>query len=152
MHKLSARPLSRFDRRAGDRRSVAGKSTLRGPGNEPIDVTVGDLSVSGFNIESVIPLPIGATVQLGLPGSGRFEARVVRREGDRYGCEFVDYLSDADVDAAFSSGNVAQLFVPSPDWQGTEPEVEKWPRAVRASVAVGGALAIWGAILAFVLS
>ena len=143
---MFALPLSRGDRRAGDRRTVAEASTLRGPDDQAIDVTVGDLSVSGFNIESTVPLPVGALVQLGLPGSGRFAARVVRREGDKYGCEFVDYLSDAQISQAFAADNVAQLFVAAADWQWAEPRIEKWPLAVRGMVAIGGAIALWAAI------
>lgn len=145
--KMFIAPQVGDDRRSGDRRPVAEASTLRGPNDEPLDVTVGDLSVSGFNIACATPLPMGAVVQLGLPGSGRFTARVVRCEGDQYGCEFFEYLSHADVTAAFESTNVAQLFVAPDDWHGAEPKIDKWPVAVRASVAIGSALALWGAIL-----
>ncbi|WP_404338498.1 PilZ domain-containing protein [Sphingomonas sp. MMS12-HWE2-04] len=146
-HQMFARPQTSGDRRAGDRRPVAEPSTLRGPDDAPIDVTVGDLSVSGFNVVSETPLPMGAVVQLGLPGSGRFAARVVRQEGDRYGCEFFEYLSDAAVSGAFENANVAQLFIAASDWHGAEPEIQKWPAAARVSIAVGGALAFWGGVL-----
>ncbi|TGX53504.1 PilZ domain-containing protein [Sphingomonas gei] len=146
-HNMSAQPLSRGDRRAGDRRSVAEASTLRGPDDAPIDVIVGDLSASGFNIQCPKPLPIGAMVQLGLPGSGRFAARVVRSDGDTYGCEFTEYLSDVHVSDAFPTTNVAQLFVAPSEWEWAEPKLGKWPRPVRASVAIGGTLALWAAIL-----
>jgi hypothetical protein len=146
-HKMSAQPLSRGDRRSGDRRPVAEASTLRGPDDAPIDVIVGDLSASGFNIQCPKPLPIGAMVQLGLPGSGRFAARVVRSDGDKYGCEFVEYVSDANVSEAFPTTNVAQLFVAPSEWHWAEPELDKWPRGVRATVAVGGTVAIWAVIL-----
>lgn len=145
--KMSAQPLSRGDRRAGDRRPVAEASTLRGPDDAPIDVTVGDLSISGFNIQCARPLPIGAVVQLGLPGSGRFAAQVVRHEDGKYGCEFLEYLSDAQVGDAFATANVAQLFVAPSEWEWAEPKLDKWPRAVRASVAIGGAAAIWAIFL-----
>lgn len=144
--EMFAQPLSSGDRRAGDRRPVAEPSTLRGPDDTPIDVIVGDLSFSGFNIQSPLPLPIGAVVQIGLPGSGRFAARVVRQDGDTYGCEFVDYLSDAKVSEAFAATNVAQLFVAPSEWNWAEPEVRKWPRAVRMSFALGATLAVWAAI------
>jgi hypothetical protein len=126
-------------------------STLRGPDDRPIDVTVGDLSVSGCNVRSSTVLPVGAVVQLGLPGTGRFAARVVRRDGDQYGCEFFEYLSDAAVLQSFGTDNVAQLFVAAPDWHGAAPVVDKWPRAIRVSLAVAGSLVLWAAILWIVL-
>lgn len=149
--KMFGQPLSRGDRRAGDRRPVAEPSTLRGPDDAPIDVIVGDLSVSGFNIQSPALLPIGAVVQIGLPGSGRFAARVVRQDGDKYGCEFVEYLSSAKVSEAFAASNVAQLFVAPSEWNWAEPELRKWPRALRVSLAIGGAVALWTLILWFLL-
>lgn len=135
------------DRRAGARRRVQAASTLRGPDNQAIDVTVSELSPSGFRVRLQRPLEIGSVVQLGLPGEGRFAARIVRRDGDSYGCEFFDYLDPQRVGDAFSQDTVTQMFVTPEDWHVPEPEVRKWARPVRGWILLGGASAAWAAIL-----
>ncbi|UYY57052.1 PilZ domain-containing protein [Sphingomonas sp. S2-65] len=135
------------ERRVGGRRMLEEASTLRGPDRQPVDVTVSDLSQSGFNVRSDRELPLGAVVHLGLPGRGSLAARVVRRAGDHYGCEFLQYLADEQVAAAFEQSNVTTLFLGSSEWETAEPVLRRWPRPVRAAVALVGALLAWGAIL-----
>jgi hypothetical protein len=139
------------ERRLTERRMVDEASTLRGPDQHPLDVMVSDLSRSGFKVLSDRELPLGAIVHLGLPGTGRLAARVVRRSGDRYGCEFVEYLSHDQVADAFGQSTVAPLFIASSQWQAVEDEVTRWPRAVRTAIAVGGALLAWWAIFRLII-
>lgn len=141
--------LRNDSRRLGERRATRDASTLRNPGNEPIDVTVLNLSVSGFAVECARALPIGARVSLGLPGNGTHPAWVVRREGATYGCEFFEPIPGALVSSAFAESTVATMPLRLEDMVGdidAEPAVAKWPRPVRGWVLVGGAVAAWSAI------
>ena len=77
------------DSRWAERHTVERDATLRDSDWSPIDVTVEDLSESGFGVVASTELGIGAEIGLGLSGIGMREARVVRRAGDLYGCEFL---------------------------------------------------------------
>jgi hypothetical protein len=142
-------PLLTDQRRGLDRRKVARDSTLRTHPQLPIDVLVCDLSQTGFSFLYNGPIALDAPVNIGLPGIGSAAARVVRRQGDTYGCEFDVPLRVHDVAAAFGYNPVVQfpLSVSANDHTASaEPAASKWPRAYRAGFIVGTTSLLWSLI------
>lgn len=101
-------PPAETCRRAGTRAAVARPSTLRA-GEVPLDVTVEDLSRTGFCFSSAVAIPEGTAVRVGLAGAGRAAAEVTWRRGERHGCVFRPALARAQVDAAFGDATVTSL-------------------------------------------
>jgi len=93
--------LGDIDRRGAIRFDADSPSTLRAPDGKPIDVTVEDFSRTGFRFVADIDLPIGTLVSLGLSGAGSRVARILRRQGNSYGCAFMAALSPEDIERAF---------------------------------------------------
>ena len=142
------------DSRAAERSSVALDATLRNKGN-PYDVLVEDLSASGFRMQAPVDLPENAAISLGLSGIGRHNARVIWRDGDSYGCEFVRTLTLGEVEQARQDDSVVvtDFSVPPqmPDAGSfPEPHVEKWSRNFRLALGLGLAIVSWAVILAVV--
>ncbi len=66
---------------------------------EPVRVHLLDLSCSGAQVHRAAPPAVGTTIQIDCGGQLR-SARVVRRQGDRFGVQFLIPLSEAQVEAA----------------------------------------------------
>lgn len=136
------------DRRSAERQPINQPSTLRDEHSRACDVYVRDLSETGFGVATDLRLEIGSTVTIGLPGHGRATARVVRQVPGGYGCEFTEALGRAAILQTFRGGTVMQITsstpvtVPLP-----EPEVERYPGAVRVGVIVGTTALLWIAIM-----
>lgn len=139
------------ERRAAPRRSVEHGTTLRLSGL-PFDVVLHDLSETGVSIETAVPMPDGGTVTIGLPGVGRFEARLISRTGSRYGCRFAEPLSAAEAAAAFRTDPIVTgAFAVAARSSSNVPERNgpKWPGAVRVALPAGIALGGWAMIIEF---
>lgn len=68
---------------------------LREPGRTPFNVTLSDLSATGFRMVTFARLQVGAKIWINLPGLAPLEA-IVRRCSERdYGCEFMHPLHKA---------------------------------------------------------
>lgn len=63
-------------------------------------VLIHNLSQNGLLIETLAPLKLGETIEVELPEAGATAARIVRRDGDHYGCRFIELISKASVSAA----------------------------------------------------
>ncbi len=87
-------------RRAKPRRKLFLPSAMR-IGTQAFRVHLLDLSETGAQVHHPAPPPIGTTVLLDCGSERRF-ARVVRRDGARFGVQFTVPLSDAQVEAAVS--------------------------------------------------
>lgn len=68
---------------------------------------VHDLSETGLKLECLNPTTLGETIIVDLPFVGQIEARVVRREANICGAEFLTPVSKATVSAAILHSNPA---------------------------------------------
>lgn len=140
-------PEEQDDRRAGERQPINQPSTLRND-SEAGDVYVRDLSETGFSVATDMRLALGSTVTIGLPGHGRATARVVRQVTGGYGCEFTEALGRAEMLQTFRGGTVIQMSTSEPMVAPLpEPEIKRFPGAVRVGVIVGASGLLWAAIL-----
>ena len=74
--------------RRAARRPVVMRAQLRTPGSDRLAVDVRDLSETGFQIETVYRLKVGAIVWLGIPSLAGLEAVVSWNRDRLYGCRF----------------------------------------------------------------
>lgn len=128
------------------------ESTLRIGDNVPVDVTVTDLSTTGFSVETPLDLEVGAIVRLGLGGAGTAAARIVRRTEILYGCQFITPLSTDRVDAAFKYTEILSMMGGSGNMDIADDnafdESDRLSRRIRLAVLLGSAGATWAAIIA----
>jgi hypothetical protein len=68
---------------------------------KPFGVVDENFSRTGFLFAGDVDLPVGTLVSVGLSGAGVREAKVVRRDGQRYGCEFLMPLPRRELNRAF---------------------------------------------------
>ena len=66
---------------------------LRSTDFRGVDVTVCDISTSGFMVECLRPVLIGSFVSVDLPGIGPVNAQVRWQVGGRMGAKFLDPIS-----------------------------------------------------------
>lgn len=93
--------LGEIDARGGIRFTIDQESVVRGIDGAPIDVIVENFSRTGFLFAGDVDLPVGTLISIGLSGAGAREAKVVRRDGDAHGCEFLVPLPARDMAKAF---------------------------------------------------
>jgi hypothetical protein len=137
--------------RAADRREVQAGATLRDEASLPIDAEIVDLSTSGCLIVANRDLPVPSIVTIALSGTGTFAARIVRRDGDRFGCAFVVPLPEEAVAAARAVDTVVPLaaaVLPAP---ASEPSIQRFPVRTRVLIIIGSALAAWGLLIAAIM-
>ena len=86
---MSAVVARLYDFRSCARHTVKIDGTLRDQRNRPSDVTVEDLSLTGFRVPSHALITVGQIIFLGLSGIGARSAIVVRIDSECViGCEF----------------------------------------------------------------
>ncbi|WP_213982374.1 PilZ domain-containing protein [Sphingomonas sp. dw_22] len=140
------------DARWAERHQVERDATLRDPDWSPIDVTVEDLSEGGFRVVAETDLPIGAEIGLGLAGIGLHSARVVRRSGNAYGCEFLPPLTSAELRAALSAPAPDPVALPI-DAATYDIDIEdeehpdRLPLMARLLAISAGAIMAWAIVL-----
>ena len=93
--------LGEIDERGSVRFTVDADTTLRGMDGEPFDVVVENFSRTGFLFVADVEFPIGTLVMIGLSGARAREAKVIRRDGQTYGCEFLVPLPRRELEHAF---------------------------------------------------
>jgi hypothetical protein len=93
--------VGEVDARGAIRFAVDSTTTLRGMDGAPFDVTVENFSRTGFLFTGDADLPVGTLVSVGLSGAGVREAKVVRRDGQQHGCEFLVPLPKRELIHAF---------------------------------------------------
>lgn len=137
------------DSRWGERHQVERDATLRDPDWSPIDVTVEDLSESGFRVTAPTDLAVGAEIGLGLSGIGLRQARVVRRAENLYGCEFLIPLTTAELKAALAGPPTTPVALPidSPILGEEEEHPERLPLMMRVVAISVSAAAAWAALI-----
>ncbi|WP_448501702.1 PilZ domain-containing protein [Sphingomonas sp.] len=148
---LVARLYLSDDRRAADRVSVGAETTMRVDGT-PLSAEVEDISETGCLIRpaAVVSLSVGDRVRIGLPGTGAFDAEVVRVVGNATGCRFVHPLTRDQLAAAFAS-NVVVAGEWSPEQTPAHlPDSDKLSVRTRLATIVGLSVGLWVAIGAIV--
>lgn len=74
------------------------RASLREQGTSKFDVTILDLSVTGFRFKCSFNLRDGTRVWLTIPGLSALESEVVWHDGYSYGCAFTSPLYPAVLD------------------------------------------------------
>jgi hypothetical protein len=92
MHSAGGPPAYYKQRRAA-RRRVEGAAQLSQSGLYEVEVTIRDVSTSGFMAECPAPVRIGSHVSLEVPGIGPVRAQVRWQIGGRMGGMFLDPIS-----------------------------------------------------------
>lgn len=93
--------LGEVDERGSVRFTVDHDSTVRGMNGLPVDVVVENFSRDGLLFTGNVDMPIGTLISIGLSGAGAREAKVVRRDGNAHGCEFLQPLPRRVMASAF---------------------------------------------------
>ncbi len=139
--------------RATERHAIDADATLRTEDQVPVDVLVANLSMTGCLFVCAAPLDLGSDVTIGISGLGRRQVRIVRAMDQRYGCEFLEPLSEADIAAVVDAPG--STIVPYPAWplvtvaDGQEPpSAARLPGVVRLAILGGGTLGVWWAAIA----
>jgi len=83
--------------RTADRSPVMLSAMVRLPVGEPVEVTIKDLSVTGFRANIPLELNEGSLLRVGLPIGKMPHARVVWLEEELVGCEFIAPLAEEEV-------------------------------------------------------
>lgn len=137
------------DRRGAKRRPIDRNSTIRElDGGEPHTVLVHNLSCDGLQLETSLELALGTELSIGLPGVGTRTVRVVRREGELYGCRFAAPVPPDLLSEAFAAASVVQISFARPQpGSFPEPHVRKWHPAVRIGLMLGLGVAMWALLL-----
>jgi hypothetical protein len=124
------------------------------PGNGLIDVTVHDLSTSGFLVETQAPLSVGSEILLDIPGAGSVAAEVAWNSGNFFGGQFAKPLSPAAVTAAFAASRVVwPNFTTGSSHDRQQPaatpapaelqDPQRHPLQTRFRIIVGMSLLLW---------
>ena len=132
----------------------------------PSAVTVYNLSRDGFLTDARDGWSVGDALRVTLADVGTVAATIARAEQDVLGCVFVEPLSPAQLDRCMAASTIvwpdfveppgqagrgagqrteAAEFLPE-GWEKASDEPERWPRQVRAAIAIGGGLLLWGLI------
>lgn len=142
--------------RRAKRREARAPSTLRAEGPQAIDVTVLDISETGFRItaESVELLP-GQEVSIGLTGLGTRRGHVAWRRETEYGCAFEIPLLAEEANSAFAGASVVAIGPASPllataerapdPLAGVYETHRVWALPLDAMIALAGFIALCGA-------
>lgn len=112
----AARP-TKEDRRA-NRRALTLRADLRQSGSTRYPVDVIDLSETGFSCESWDEVGLGKSVFLQIESFAPFPARVVWREGNLHGFQFVRPLYPAVVDTIAQRFRFTERAVPGKQRKG----------------------------------
>src|SRR5690242_6901892 len=101
----------RTDQDEAEQRGAARRTLNLQVGSQYLDaealVLIHNLSENGLLIETLAPLELGETIEVELPEAGATPARIVRKDGDHYGCRFVAPISKGSVSAALLRSPVA---------------------------------------------
>ena len=91
--KPAGGPQAFYKQRGEQRRRVDGAAQLSHSGWYKVEVTIRDVSTSGFMAECAEPVRIGSHVSLEVPGIGAVHAQVRWQLGGRMGGMFLDPIS-----------------------------------------------------------
>jgi hypothetical protein len=84
--------------RAAERRIVGIRAMLREPAGHKFEVSIEDLSLTGFRVYTIHRLALGARIWITIPTFAAMPAEVTRQDRDVYGCRFIEPLHAAVFD------------------------------------------------------
>ncbi len=92
------------DPRRGDRLPVVIPATAWLPGEDPVGITIAELS--SFDLRATIPLELeeGALIRIGLPTGSAPHALVTRIEEDHVGCRFTSPITVTELGELTGTG------------------------------------------------
>ncbi len=92
------------DPRRGERRPVAIPATAWLPGEDPVVITIADLS--SYDLRADIPLELaeGSLIRIGLPTGSKPHALVTRIEEHEVGCRFMSPIGIAELSDLLGGG------------------------------------------------
>lgn len=91
------------ERRGAVRDPVFFPVMLERPGAEPVEAQALNLSATGLLLAASAELVVWSRLTATLPAIGQREVRIVRRDGDNYGCLFGCALDQEEFDAVIAS-------------------------------------------------
>lgn len=137
------------DDRGSERFAASLDATFRAEITHPHDVTIEDLSLTGFRLSGAPKLAIGAQASIGFVGIGVQQARVMREDGSGYGCEFVAPITQPMLMAALTASSVSLIAFPSSSplmlADAPEPVVGSYSPRVKLAVVTAAIVAGWAA-------
>ncbi|ODP36141.1 PilZ domain-containing protein [Sphingomonas turrisvirgatae] len=158
-------PIEGASRRSGGRRTLhlRAQETAALGGAE---VLVLDISTTGLLLQTHGAIAIDETIELELPGATPVGATVKWSNGQFYGCEFVEPVSNAFVSAALLRSppqpaapiSMPEAPVSMPDAEISDPVTDlqattgKLSMRVRLAVIAGLAVLSWAAVAAVVIA
>lgn len=98
MHETNSYHSAAQEDRCGTRAPMRLAAKLRASGAPGFEVTVYDLSISGFSCDAVTGMKPGAICWVTLPGLSSLQAKVIWNDGSRVGCAFDHLLNVAVYD------------------------------------------------------
>jgi hypothetical protein len=140
-------------KRSSIRHKVERWSTLRIGNDAPQDVTIDDLSLTGFRMSGVDEMTKGDLIMVGLAGVGAREANVVWVGDGIAGCSFSSSITPHQFEKTISANTVVEAdfgpYAPSSHELG---ESESSGRAMSGrrmlAIIIAAAVAAWGAFIA----
>lgn len=84
----------------GDRRRTLRLSARVSSSDDWAQAMIGDMSETGLMFETSVDLAIGEIVSVDLPFIGRSDAKIVWKDGNSIGCEFLNPVSQNTISAA----------------------------------------------------
>ena len=141
--------------RAAERRSAGFDSTLRDAQNLPIDISIVDLSRSGFSMQTVPGCEIGDSISIGIPGVGTRTAWIVRDDFGLMGCSFGTFLTENELARALAREISSLVAFPgaaclASDLNSFEPDITPYSRRTRVVLLIGIGLLSWAAVVSAV--
>ncbi|RYF02911.1 MAG: pilus assembly protein PilZ [Oxalobacteraceae bacterium] len=134
--------------RATHRIPTARPATLRDAQRQPIDILIENLSADGFGMSTTTSLSRGERVSLQLAGIDPREARVVRRLGLSYGCEFLVPLDMRELATALDAGTVLNgRFPADAETMPTDRDEAHVSRLGRIGILMCVNVLLWTAII-----
>lgn len=145
---MTATVAKLFDQRTAPRHPVDVDGTLRDTENEPHEVVVVDLSLTGFRIPGATDVAVFSRIGLGLTGLGSRSAKVVRRdEQGWYGCTFDVPLTASELRRVVSEKPVSTVvsmpWSPDPILDCPSTGVKLFSSRTKAWIIICISLSLW---------
>lgn len=131
------------DDRGSERFIASLDATLRDRVTRPHDVMIEDLSLTGFRLSGGPKLNIGEQASIGFAGIGVQQVRVIRQDGNTYGCEFITPITQEKLSAALTAEPVSSIAFPAIGPLPFEPFVEPYSGRTKLAIATVAAVGGW---------
>lgn len=142
----------RTDQASADQRSAPRRRLKLVAGSQGLDaarpVLIHNLSESGLLIETSAPLKVGEVIDVEFAETGATAARIVRAEGDHYGCRFVSPISRGAVSAALLRSPIDRLPAPPSEVPKTADNVrEDLPIELGAEISLAERVLLYAVLI-----